>query len=76
MRKYELTEDKEFVWNGSNFVEVGAVPQKNVEEAAYYRWLNAGKPIGDDWKFWFETEKDVFGLTQGDLQKFIDKSKE
>jgi hypothetical protein len=30
-----------------------------IEKAAYYRWLNRGRPTGDDWTDWLQAEKDL-----------------
>lgn len=76
--EYEAPEDKEdYFWDGQYFVEELAVrDKKEFEEAAYYKWLNSGKPVGEDWKFWFDTEKELlFGLTFDDLKKFVEKAK-
>ena len=35
--------------------------QKELEEAAYYRWLNRGCPSGDDLADWVEAEKSLGG---------------
>jgi hypothetical protein len=29
-----------------------------IEKAAYYRWLNRGRPTGDDWTDWLLAEKE------------------
>jgi hypothetical protein len=30
-----------------------------VEKAAYYHWLNRGRPTCDDWTDWLQAEKDL-----------------
>jgi hypothetical protein len=30
-----------------------------VEKAAYYRWLNRGRPTGDDWTDWLQAEREL-----------------
>jgi hypothetical protein len=32
------------------------------EEFAYFRWIDRGRPAGDDWADWFAAEKEVSGL--------------
>lgn len=37
-----------------------AIPTENsIREAAYYKWLDAGKPTGQDLQFWLEAEQDL-----------------
>lgn len=37
--------------------------QDIVRERAYYKWVNAGKPLGRDTEFWFAAEKEVLSAT-------------
>lgn len=30
-----------------------------IEKAAYYRWLNRGRPTGDDWTDWLLAEREM-----------------
>lgn len=32
---------------------------KRIQECAYFKWLNAGKPGGQDNEFWLEAEQEV-----------------
>jgi hypothetical protein len=29
---------------------------------AYFRWIDRGRPMGDDWADWFAAESEVMGL--------------
>ena len=34
-----------------------------IQDAAYFNWLNAGKPSGRDLEFWCEAERQIAGGT-------------
>ena len=42
-----------------------SAPRSAIAEAAYYQWLQAGKPSGRDQEFWFTAEKRVQQAGQG-----------
>jgi len=37
--------------------------QQELQELAYFKWLNAGKPEGRDIEFWCDAEREMFGMT-------------
>jgi hypothetical protein len=41
----------------------GADLEKQVKEAAYFGWLNAGRPSGRDLEFWCQAERQIVGGT-------------
>jgi hypothetical protein len=33
--------------------------EDQIREAAYFRWLDHGCPVGDDWAHWFAAEQEI-----------------
>lgn len=42
-------------------------------EAAYYKWLEAGGPAGEDLRFWLEAEREQ---DEGETSQDVDKASE
>lgn len=32
----------------------------SISELAYHKWMQAGKPKGRDWEFWFTAEREIY----------------
>ena len=47
-------------WGGWHSIPLGETPDlHSLQTAAYYRWLERGSPLWDDWTDWFEAEGDT-----------------
>lgn len=41
---------------------------KKLRVAAYFNWINAGRPDGRAVEFWCQAERDMFGWTMGEFE--------
>lgn len=43
--------------------------EKELNESAYFKWLEAGCPEGRDIEFWCAAERDMFGYTANEMDE-------
>lgn len=55
----------------TNISEYNSFPvEKELNESAYFKWLEAGCPEGRDIEFWCAAEREMFGYTGGEMDEY------